>query len=143
MRITGICRTVSLLPGLAAFRSGMINSLVSSWNEKVRVVLYAGYAFTPAKWPKRPLRLRGQVESQVESQIEHDNTQKIQLDIGQYTVMQALHFYKQQGLRLPQQPPLLMVKSVELGNAASREQHHSSDRSSPGRKGAAPVFHTR
>jgi len=108
--------------------------------KNVRVVLYAAYAFTSSEWPNRSLRSRNQVESQAESQKEQDNAFKSQLDISQYTVMQVLQFYEQQGLRLPQQPPLLMVKSVELGNAASREQHHSSDRSSPSRNGAAQFF---
>lgn len=56
---------------------------------------------------------------------------------------QILQFYERQGLKLPQQPPLLMVKSAELGNAASREQHPSSNRSTPGRTAAGPVLHTR
>ena len=60
-----------------------------------------------------------------------------------YAFVQVLHFYASQGLRLPQQPPLLMVKSAELGNAASKEHHHSSARDTPGSTGAAPVFHTR
>ena len=57
--------------------------------------------------------------------------------------VQILQFYEKQGLKLPQQPPLLMVKSAELGNAASREQHPSSDRSTPGGTAAGPVLHTR
>lgn len=57
--------------------------------------------------------------------------------------VQVLWFYERQGLKLPQQPPLLMVKSAELGNAASQEQHPTSDRETPGRTGAAPVMHTR
>ena len=56
---------------------------------------------------------------------------------------QVLRFYEGQGLKLPQQPPLLMVKSAELGNAASREQHPSSDRETPRGLGGAPVMHTR
>ena len=56
---------------------------------------------------------------------------------------QVLRFYERLGLKLPQQPPLLLVKSAELGNAASREQHPSSDRGAPGSNGAAPVMHTR
>ena len=60
-----------------------------------------------------------------------------------HALVQVLNFYKRQGLRLPQQPPLLMVKSAELGNAASKEQHHSSARDTQGGTGAAPVFHTR
>ena len=58
-------------------------------------------------------------------------------------VVQVLRFYERQGLKLPQQPPLLMVKSAELGNAASREQHPSSDRETPRGSGGAPVMHTR
>ena len=58
-------------------------------------------------------------------------------------LVQVLGFYASQGLRLPQQPPLLMVKSAELGNAASKEHHHSSARGTQGGTGAAPVFHTR
>ena len=57
--------------------------------------------------------------------------------------MQVLDFYNSQGLRLNQQPPLLMVKSAELGNAASKEHHHSSARNTQRGTGAAPVFHTR
>ena len=57
--------------------------------------------------------------------------------------VQILRFYERQGLKLPQQPPLLMVKSAELGNAASREQHPSSDRETPRGSGGAPVMHTR
>ena len=57
--------------------------------------------------------------------------------------VQILRFYERQGLKLPQQPPLLMVKSAELGNAASQEQHPTRDREAPRRTGAAPVMHTR
>ena len=58
-------------------------------------------------------------------------------------MVQVLDFYNSQGLRLPQQPPLLIVKSAELGNAASKEHHHSSARDTQRGMGAAPVFHTR
>ena len=60
-----------------------------------------------------------------------------------HALVQVLYFYSSQGLRLPQQPPLLMVKSAELGNAASKEHHHSSARDTQRGAGAAPVFHTR
>lgn len=63
--------------------------------------------------------------------------------LSSVSVLQILRFYEGLGLKLPQQPPLLLVKSAELGNAASREQHPSSDRGAPGSNDAAPVMHTR
>lgn len=58
-------------------------------------------------------------------------------------MLQVLQFYESQGLRLREEPPLLMVKSAELGNAASREPHQCSDRGAASGQAAAPAFHTR